>query len=442
MFAQIPPNLKKYRIPLLVNLFLFSFYFSISSLTPYQADDFRYKINPLSTDFNFDLLKLFCEEQISHYNNWGGRILSIGLLHLFLIPAKFIYDIVNSIFHVLLINTLFFFAYNRPATLNKDAPTLLFINILLYSGFYAYSSMAMYMTSSINYTWMHLFVFIYYLVFTRIKERKISVKTNILFFIFGLIVGGTNEHIFIAQLSFFVIIYFLYSTKRILKIPKYFFYSLSGVLCGGLILIFSPGNFVRAQAQGMKFNFNNFIEYINWDIIWLFSFLKPFWLVVIPLILYYYFIDKNKINISVQNSLLLLIGLISSLSLSVISHQGNHTNLFFYYCLLIATISLMDLSKIKSWFGFMNIIVSILLLSYILINQNKIYHYNKITEKEILRKKTEGELNITVESIKLKTNRLVPYLALYKDSSNVRNMHIAKYYGINSIRSTDKTIIE
>ena len=88
MFEQLAHQLIKYRLSIIVNLFLFLFYFSISSLTPYAADDYTYKINPLSNEFNLTVLENVYQFQIQHYLNWSGRAIAHLLLQLFLIPEK------------------------------------------------------------------------------------------------------------------------------------------------------------------------------------------------------------------------------------------------------------------------------------------------------------------------------------------------------------------
>ena len=145
-------NLITFRYPIIINILLFIFYFSIASLTPYAADDFRYKLNPLDNEFSIQIFTDILNFQIWHYFNWGGRIVAHFLLQLFLVPSKYIFNLFNAIVQVLLINTIFFFAYNRIPTRYKDASALLLINLFLFLGFYKYSGMSLYMTSSFNYT--------------------------------------------------------------------------------------------------------------------------------------------------------------------------------------------------------------------------------------------------------------------------------------------------
>ena len=76
------------RFQILANTLLLFFYFIIASKTPYAADDFRYKLNPLGDELSFKILSDIYDFQVWHYFNWGGRIVAHYLLQLFLIPSK------------------------------------------------------------------------------------------------------------------------------------------------------------------------------------------------------------------------------------------------------------------------------------------------------------------------------------------------------------------
>ena len=122
----------------------------------------------------------------------------------------------------------------------KDAFFLFFINNLIFISFYKYSGVSIYLTSTINYSWMHLLVLLYYLPYLKFYLfGKDKFKFSL---VLGIIVGCTNEHVLIAQLFFFCVLYFLYFHKSV-KLPTYYYRSLIGVFIGGLLLIFAPGNF-------------------------------------------------------------------------------------------------------------------------------------------------------------------------------------------------------
>ena len=70
---------------ILTNLLLFTFYLSISTFTPYQADDFNFKINPLEDSFSFKIFFDIFDSLWYWYNWWTGRLVGLFFVHLFLI---------------------------------------------------------------------------------------------------------------------------------------------------------------------------------------------------------------------------------------------------------------------------------------------------------------------------------------------------------------------
>ena len=72
---------------------------------------------------------------------------------------------------------------------------------------------------------------------------------------------------------------------------------------------------------------------------------------------------------------------------------------------------------------------------YLLVNQIKIFNYAKAIETEIIEKKQNGEENIVVKQINLKTNRFINYLAMFDVTSDLRNEGIARYYNVKTIRA-------
>ena len=428
-------KLKDYQFAIITNIFIFFFYFSLSSLTPYQADDFRYKINPLATDFKLDLIKDVFQFQIWHYYNWSGRIIGHLILQLFLIPKKILFDLVNAVIQTILINIIFYLAKKNIAKSKKDVSVLLIINILLFLGFYNYTSMTMYVTPTIVYTWMHVLVLIYYSFFLKLYNKDVTKRVKVSFFIVGLFAGSTNEHVFIAQIAFYLIIYIYHILRYPDGIPKYFIYSFCGVFIGGAVLMLAPGNFVRAGSFSETINISHIINYIKFDLMWVIFFLKPVWFIAIPSVFIYYITNGKKLIINPHSKLILVTGIISSLSLACSPSYHNGTNLFFFYCLIIFLISLIEFKKVKILNFPLIILCSIILQLYLISSQLGIYKYDIEIKNEILQRKNNGETDIIINSIPLDVNRLINYQQITSNPDAPRNQHMASYYGINTIRT-------
>ena len=429
---------QKYII--ITNIFLFLFYFSISFLTPYQGDDFIFKLNPVSYSIDLDIIIKVFNSLWYWYNYWIGRLVGNFLLFHFLLPDKIVFDFFNSIFQVGIVNIIFYLSKNRIAKGKLDSSLLLLINLLLFIGYYGYNLVFL-VTTSIHYTWTHMFTFLYYIFFLKFWHNEYSHKSNLYFFLIGIIVGCGFEHVFISQLYCFLLLGILKISKKLPFLPFYTLYSLSGILVGGLILIFAPGNFARVKYSGLElgFDLNHIINYWFFELSWITNDLKYLWIVFILLSLLYVFVFKRKLVFKIQAFLILTIGFTSVLSLSLSPVYHNCTNLFFYYCILIFLLSLFNLKKVsdnilKFTFGSI-FICSLIFQCYMLINQKEIYDYSIQLEKVILEKKISGEQDIVVKQIDIKTNRFINYLALFDLKNELRNKGVAKYYNINSIKA-------
>lgn len=438
MIKSINRKVHLFQFPILINILLFGFYYCIASVTPYVADDFRYKINPLNFELNFKHLNEILNFQIWHYLNWGGRIVAHTFVQLFLVPTKLLFNICNAIIQTLLINTIFFYAFNRlPFNNKKDALLLLFINLLLFLGFYKYSGMSIYLTPTINYTWMHLITLLYFVPHWNFFINGIDSKYKISFLIFGIIVGCTNEHVFIAQLFFFILLLILKKKSIINRLPKFYYHSFIGIVIGGLILILSPGNIIRANTTNFRITFSRIIDYIFYDFTWVINYIKPFWLIIIPLYMFYYYFYKQNFKIKKPYIFILSIGIISSASMALSPSYHSGTNLFLYICMIIFVLSIINYSTLPDLFLYITLISTLLLFSFLYNKHNYINDHFIKTEKSILKQKREGKKQILVNKIDIQTNRLINYYAIEADSSMPRNKNISRYYKIMSIRSID-----
>ena len=79
---------------------------------------------------------------------------------------------------------------------------------------------------------------------------------------------------------------------------------------------------------------------------------------------YFEISNKQKIEISYQSLIILMIGIVSSIAMVVSPSYHSGTNLFFYICLLIFTFSNIDFSLFSKKLIYINIIFSIVLLFF------------------------------------------------------------------------------
>lgn len=430
---------------ILTNLLLFTFYLSISTFTPYQADDFNFKINPLENSFSFKIFFDIFDSLWYWYNWWTGRLVGLFFVHFFLIPEKIYFDIFNSFIQVILINTIFFMAKERFANSIIDSSFLLFINFLLFFGFYGYCGVVTNLTPCIKTTWTHTFTLIYYSFFITKWETNFTLKYKFLFFVLGILSGCGLEQVFIAQLSFFAILLFSKYIGKIQYLPNYFLSSFLGVIIGGFILMLSPGNFSRANYGSSNFNlsFEKIFIFLKFEINWLIRDIYPFWVIVVPLIIIYMLKFRKGPHYTLKSKLVLLVGFLSSISLALSPEYHRGTNIFFYYCILIFLVTSLNLDK-KTYelprrkIFLSQIILTLGLLAYIMPYQLRIHDYSIYLEEEILKQKAEQKKVIVVDQIEIKVNRFITYNTLWDDPKGDRNVMVAKYYNVDSIQPLKK----
>ena len=421
------------RFQIFVNITLFFFYYFICTFTPYAADDFHYKINPNEYKLTISTLKDVFNYQVIHYFNWGGRIIAHSLVQLFLIPSKVIFNLVNASIQVLLINTIFYYAFHKIAKNQRESFFLLLINNVIFLSFYKYSGVSIYITPTINYTWMHLIVLLYYLPYLKFYLKKYNKFRFPLFF--GIIAGCTNEHTFVAQLYFFFTLYFLHLYHN-LRIPSYFYRSFTGVLIGGLILITAPGNSMRAETVPFNLSLESIIKYLFYDFNWLIYHIKPLWLLFIPIVLAHIMLG-GKLKKHNSTLVLLSTGIVSSLAMAFSPVFHNLTNLFFFLTLIIFLFSLFNIPKVGKRPFFLMTFSTFILFSYLLYHHLLINNHALKIEEFIINQKDQGNLDLIVNNYPNTINRLIHYNDIAKYPHFARNIHIARYYGLNSIQTND-----
>ena len=255
--------------------------------------------------------------------------------------------------------------------------------------------------------------------------------------------GCGFEHVFIAQLFCFLLLAISKMSKKVSFLPYYTIHSFAGILIGGAILMFAPGNFVRLKYSSLELglNLSRIINYWSYEINWILSYIKYLWIIFFLISFFYFFIFKRKFVFKIDSFLILSIGFISILSLSLSPVYHNCTNLFFYYCLLIFLLSLFNTdmisNKILNFTFIIIFLISIAFQGYMLVNQKKIYDYSVTLEQTILEKRDSGEQDIEVKQIDIKTNRFINYQSLFNKANVQRNQGIARYYNINSIKTVN-----
>lgn len=244
---------------------------------PFMMDDLWYA-TLLSEETPIGSLGDIIKSQIWHYNNWGGRSITHGILQLTLLAGEHWADILNVIFTLLLCAMISVVADNR-----RLVTALMALSMLL--GLNANWKMSMFwQAGAANYLYITVFILLF--IYCYLKEvpdesgrhvanttessQQVGVQNRsgtqkkltpegqpcglpgITLWILplGLIAGWSNENMGpVAWLVTLFVIGYRWKTRQSIR-PWMVLGSLTSLL-GSILVIVAPGNFVRStEAAG------------------------------------------------------------------------------------------------------------------------------------------------------------------------------------------------
>ena len=190
-----------------------------------------------------------------HYNNWGGRIMTHGLLQMILLSGELVADILNTL-AMLILSYLIVAVADVP---RKSRPLALFIALASITGLNANWKMSMFWEAgAANYLYITIFILLFILPYLYIlRGKKISIPAPVLCILMiplGFICGCSNENMGPAMwiLSLCVIIgYFKGSgqfegSKPAVSDLVWMIIGNAFCLIGSIVCIVAPGNFARS----------------------------------------------------------------------------------------------------------------------------------------------------------------------------------------------------
>lgn len=248
------PENKKHKLYLIVTILVtFIGIYALNHYFPLFNDDWLYSF---VFGRNADRVSNFSdviESQYNHYFTWGGRSVAHTIAQSMLYMGETWADILNSLAYVILI-TLIYAIVNIRHQFN---PFLYFgISALIWFFVPDLLICIAWLTGSANYLWGCMFVIsimypytVYYLRYEeQVYKNNDTIAKCILFFLWGIIAGWTNENLVAGLLSFLFLFLLLlkYEKKRI---PKWAIVGFIGVAIGCFIMLSAPGNFIRNKIE-------------------------------------------------------------------------------------------------------------------------------------------------------------------------------------------------
>jgi hypothetical protein len=307
-------------------------------------------------------------------------------------------------------------------------------------------SCALWLTVSCNYLWGSLIIllFIYkYYEYYQNEEYSDNIIKCLLFFIFGVISGWTNENMFFAQCFIISSIIWLLK-KQNKKIPKWFIFGFVGLLIGGGFLLLAPGNYERAKYLDNLYQYT-FFEKIKAQ---LYSAQKRYVNQILPLSLIYavllWYSKKyiNKINPKIiTGSILLFISgqvawlfMIASPTFPSRATFGIVTLIITAIGILCANIKLEGKLKIIHSLLILILFVSFLIKYYIDVRNLHILN-TQIKEREVIieQEKQKGNRNIIFHD-KITLPKRYGFEELSDNPDYWLNRGYSYFYDIDSVK--------
>lgn len=229
---------------------------------PFMMDDLWYSTKLFSEE-PIRSLRDIVDAQIWHYNNWGGRSMTHGLLQLILLTGEKAADCTNVLVTFLLAGVICLMAGIRPG----NGKAKVWLSSLLAAagmlvGLNANWKMSMFwQAGAANYLYITVFILLYLYCYLRempdvgeggttcktasgMAERKSFPGITLWIIPLGLLAGWSNENMGPAAwfISTLVMLY-LWRGKRRLK--SWMAQGNLSCLMGSVMVVIAPGNFVR-----------------------------------------------------------------------------------------------------------------------------------------------------------------------------------------------------
>ena len=277
--------------------------FFVHRSIPFMMDDLWYSTN-LATGEPLESFSDIIESQIWHFNNWGGRCITHGLLQCVLMLGEPIADVINVVITLLL-------GYMICVVADVKRLWAVFASVAMLLGLNANWKMSMFWESgAANYLYITSFILLFLWCYLRDDLDKRCYGIYFWIIPLGVVAGWSNENMgpMAWVLSTLVIL------QRLVKKEKTKVWMwLGNVACllGSIMVVIAPGNFVRSEQ----------VESLEYGILWqcflrgyaeskaVLEFLFPVVLLTVILILLCKYYLKLKIG---KRNIMLLLGAILS----------------------------------------------------------------------------------------------------------------------------------
>jgi hypothetical protein len=233
----------------LVALGIFLLSLILNASTPFFADDYSYAF-ALDSGARIQSAVDIVRSQTASYLILNGRILGGTLVQSFVLMGKPFFNILNSLALVLVVALIYANANGQRRT----RPSLLLaIALLLWFALPSFGESVLWVAGAGNYLWLAIPVLAVLYRFRIYAESPDGARDGWIDAIggaaLGLLAGGGNENIGPATVLL-IGAYIVYFRANEYVVPRWAWSRLFGALAGAIVVVAAPGNFVRLSSVG------------------------------------------------------------------------------------------------------------------------------------------------------------------------------------------------
>lgn len=233
----------------------------LNFLTPLLSDDYAYLMEVEEADSIWDLFG----QEYHQYMTWSGRSIAHFVLRVFLFLPTWIFKIANS-FAFIAVGVLMAKLVHEE---KKDWFTLLLCELSLWLFSVDFSETVLWEDGACNYLWCAMFILLFMLLEKRVYTGKISsgkggkgIFVTIGFAALGLLAGWCNENTSGGCLLFIVILLIARKMEK-KKIPAPLISGLIGNAAGLMIMVLSPGEWLRASYSSDEESYTGILRLLS-----------------------------------------------------------------------------------------------------------------------------------------------------------------------------------
>lgn len=264
--ALIEKNRKK--IFLILLFISFGMLYLYNMFTPILSDDIFYQISARNAGSLGELLKIQYNEYLSN----NGRYFNLLNCRLFLIPDKWVFNIVNSAMFVLLSVLMYLNIEKRK---KNDIFVIILTTVFLWRYSVSFGQTILWLCGATNYLWSTTIILGFITFFRHIvrldseNEKPFLGKGLILVvftFLFGAYAGICSENTSgggVLLVLIFSINYLLDKPKDSRKIKPYMIAAFLGMCTGLMALVAAPGVSKRATVMSSDENYSGALKYLS-----------------------------------------------------------------------------------------------------------------------------------------------------------------------------------